>query len=207
MSCISLKQGLDTSCGVFQKKYYQQVVLVNKQDVLNYNVIMDVDGECRHRILFDLVEGKTGFRFTSSERGFSVFGSFAKTTKETIPQYAHSIQIVIMGVDEETKCLLRQLDNGEYFGAIQYTDGTIEVYGFDYGLKTTDYNYDAQAGLGGSVIVISSEDEALEDNPPYIYASATPGNENDDFDNNFGDNENPILGDFNYDFNYDFYID
>lgn len=206
MSCITLANGLDVSCNTYQKKYHQQVVLVNKQDVLSYNVIVDNDEICRHRILFHLKGGSTGYRFTSTDRGFSVLGRFEKTTKENIAQYRHNIQILMMGVTEEVKCLLKQLDNAEYFAAIQYTDGTIEIYGFDYGLKTSDYVYDAQAGLGGSLILLSSDDDALEDDPPYIYASATPGNENDDFDNNFADNEPSELGDFNFDFNDDFYI-
>lgn len=207
MSCFTLISGLDTSCEQYRKKYEQQIVLINKSDVDSYNIITSNEEECKHRILFNLKEGATGYRFTSIAQGTNIFGSFEKSVKEDIAQYKHNIQVLLMGVDENVKCLIKQLDNSEYFGAVQYKDGTVEVYGFDYGLKTDNYNYDPQNSGGGSLLILSSSGDALEDDPPFIYVSATPGNENEDFDNNFSDNEPVLLGDFNYDFNDDFYID
>jgi hypothetical protein len=211
MNCIELRQGQDSSCGAYGKKYFQQIVLVNKQDVEEYQILtstVNISDEftCRHRLRFRLYEGKSGFRFTAAELGNSAFASFEKTVKEGFPQYVHNIQVPVMGVDEQVKCLLKQLDNADYFGAAQFSDGTVEIYGFDYGLTSKGYNYDAQNGSGGSILNLSSLNDALEDEPPFVYESGIGGNANDDFNNNFDQNPELPTGDFNDDFNNDFYI-
>ena len=202
MSCIRLLQGVDMSCRSYARKYFQQIVLVNKQDVVDYLIVTSEDGAPAHRLFFTLKGGSTGYRFTSVAGGFSNLGSFEKTVKEGVPQYLHTIQLLLMGVDEEVKVLLKQLDNSEYFAAIQYHDNTVEVYGFEFGLSTRDYTYDAQAGGGGALILLSSENDALEDDPPYIY-----GGNIEDFDNNFTTNLPVPEGDFNDDFSDDFYTE
>lgn len=211
MNCIELRQGQDASCANLYRRYFQQVVLVNKKDVESYQMLtssVSIGGDftCRHRLRFKLLEGKTGFRFSFPEGGYSVFGSFEKSIREGIPQYLHSIQLPITGVDEATKCILLQLDWSEYFGALQFADGTIEIYGFEYGLMPSGYTYDPQNGFGGSVLTLKSDNEALEDEPPFVYESGNAGQEGEDFDNNFGDNPDLPEGDFNDDFNNDFYI-
>lgn len=195
-------QGLDMSCRSYAKKYFQQIVLINKDDVQDHLIVTSESGEPAHRIFFTLKEGKSGFRFTSVAGGFSNLGSFEKTVKEDIPQYLHVLQLLLMGVDEEVKVILKQLDNAEYFAAIQYHDNTVEIYGFDYGLSTRNYTYDAQDGGGGALIILNSDNDALEDDPPFIYGGNVV-----DFDNDFSDNEPIPEGDFNDDFNDDFYID
>lgn len=209
MSCITLKSGADYSCGGFAKKYFQQLVLVNREDVASWSIqtnknITLNEKICRHRILFNLKEGKTGFRYVFPDKGSLVFGSFTKSEDNNRLEYLHKIQIALFGVNEAFKCKLRELDNGNYFAALQFTDGTVEIYGFEYGLKTNDYTYEPQNFMGGGLIELISDKDALEDEPPFIYFSN--GNENDDFNNNFSDNPVIQLGDFNDDFNNDFYV-
>lgn len=211
MSCINLRQGQDSSCNTYARKYYQQVVLVNKSDVKNVLIVTpstDFDDEftCRYRISFQLYEGKTGYRFTSTDKGNNVFAMFSKSVKEGFPQYKHTVQLPIFGVDEKTKCVIDQLDFAEYFAAVQYQDGTVEIYGYEFGLKTEDYEYNPANNNGGSLINLSSDEDGLEDEKPFIYISGIDGNESIDFDNNFSENPDLPTGDFNDDFNNDFYI-
>lgn len=212
MSCIKLRENLDNSCQEVFQKYFQQIVLVNKDDVdafLIQTPYSNINDEffCRYRLSFKLKEGKSGFRITNNENGNNVFGFYKKTIKENIPQYHHSIQMLMIGIDEKTKCLLDQLDMAQYFAAIQFYDGTVEVYGYEFGLKTEDYEYNPANNNGGSLITISSPDDALEDERPYVYISGIDGQESQDFDNNFADNPDLPEGDFNDDFSNDFYIE
>lgn len=204
MGCEKLRDGLDLSCTTPARKYYQQVVLVNRDDVdqkqiLTSTVSIEDEYTCRHRVIFSLKEGKTGFRFSMPESSSSVYPSFEKTEVENIPQYRHSVNIVIAGVTEAIKCLLKQLDYGDYFAAVQYYDGTVEIYGFESGLTTSSYGFDPQNSSGGGVIKLISMADALEDEPPFVY-----GGDAADFDNNFEDIVFVEQGDFNDDFNEDF---
>ena len=208
MSCESLRNGLDLTCGTFAKKYYQQVVLVNRADVQNKRIVtssLDIDGNytCRNRVYFNLKEGKSGFRFSLNENSSSIFANFDKSIVENIPQYLHTVSIVILGVSEQIKCLFTQLDYADYFAAVQFYDGTIEIFGFEFGLTSGNYGYDPHNNNGGSVIKLSSLSDSLEDTPPLNYKS-TEGTEILDFDNNFQDVIFDINGDFNPDFNSDF---
>lgn len=208
MACITLETGADYSCGGFAKRYHQQVVIVNKEDVLNWSIqvskpIPGIPTVCRHRIKFQLKENKSGHRFTFPEKGSMVFGSFGKVEDNNRTEYSHRVQIAVYGIDEDLKCMLRMLDSGGYFAAIQFVDGTVEIYGFEYGLRTNNYTFDPQSAYGGGVIELVSDGSALEDEPPFVYFAN--GNENEDFNNNFTDNDDVILGDFNNDFNNDFF--
>lgn len=209
MSCALLQKGFDLSCGGFAKKYFQQLVLVNRADLLSYSIqtkksINLTETECRHRVRFKLKEGKTGYRFSANEKGSNIFGTYEKSKINSRTEYAHKIQLILSGTDEELKCLIRNLDNGNYFGALQFYDGTVEIFGFEYGLTTNDYTSDLQANRGIIYLELISDKDALEDEPPFIYFS--DGNENDDFNNNFDSNPVVELGDFNDDFNNDFFV-
>lgn len=207
--CDKLRSGLDLTCKSFARKYYQQVVLVNRSDVKNKIVVLstlDINGNyiCRNRAFFDLLNGKTGYRFSVNENSTQIFGVSEKSIIEGIPQYQHSVNVIIKGVDEETKCLLAQLDSGDYFAALQYYDGTIELFGFEYGLSTSGYSYDPANLEGGAIIKLVSMSGAYEDEHPLVYKNNSTGNEIEDFDNNFVTSVVDLNGDFNNDFNADF---
>lgn len=209
MSCIKLRQGQNSTCRTYARKYFQQVVLINKTDVEQHLILSPQNNQndeysCRYRIAFKLFEEKKGFRFTSNENGNNIFGTFSKSIKEGIPQYKHTIQLPIFGVSEENRCILEQLDNSDYFGVLQYYDGTVEVFGFENGITTADYDYDPANNAGGGIITLESNVD--EDDMPYVYFNST-GTEGDDFDNDFEDVVDLPEGDFNDDFNDDYYID
>jgi len=206
--CDKIRGGLDMTCINYQRRYYQQAVIVNRADVANFRIVTsysDIEGEyfCRNRVYFDLLEGKTGFRFKMGENATSISGSAAKKEVENIPQYDHNVNLVILGVDEQAKCLLNQLDKGDYFAALQFYDGTIEIFGFEFGLTTSNYDYNPTNTGGGAVLKLTSLNESPEDELPFIYKNQT-GTEVTDFDNNFANNDFDPNGDFNDDFNNDF---
>lgn len=212
MNCIKLRSEIDNSCAKVSQKYFQQVVLVNKEDVEAFLIATpysNINDEffCRYRIAFKLKEGKTGYRISAPEQGNSVFGFYNKVLKENIPQYKHTVQIAMFGIDEKTKCILDQLDMANYFAALQFYDGTVEVYGFEFGLQSEDYEYNPANNGGGALINLSSDEDALEDERPYVYVSGIDGQENEDFNNNFENNPDLPTGDFNPDFSDDFYIE
>lgn len=204
MACEKLRAGLDLSCANIVKNYYQQLVLVNRSDVLNKQILTSVTNiddtyDCRHRVIFNLKPDTHGFMFRITENSSSIFGSFEKSVVENIPQYNHSVTVAILGVNQAVKCLLKQLDNADYFAALQMYNGTIEIYGFEFGLTTNNYTFDPQNSDGGALIRLNSSSEALEDEVPYIY-----GGDPEDFDNLFLNLPFVPHGDFNDDFNNDF---
>jgi len=195
--CGTLKNGQDASCVAPARRFYQQVVLINKADIDTESVVLSVpDAEsltCEYSVQFALKDGKTGFRFTGPESGSSYKGYFDKTLSDLgFPQYKHNAQILIVGSTEEAKCILDSLSKGKYVAVYQFTDGTVEVYGFENGLTTGDFTYDVQEGGGGTAIVLSSLDIAPENYVPLVYNSTPPGSENADFDSNF-DNGAPSV--------------
>lgn len=216
MSCFELFKGQDANCVSWGKRYYQQVVLVNKSYIDEYSfqtaaystspsVGLDsgyVDPDTinyRHRINFNLKQSTRGVLFNGELNGLSYFANFSKEIEDNIPQYNHFLQLPIFGASEKTKYTLKTLDFGDYFAAIQFNDGTVEIYGFENGLTSGDYTYDLQGNLGGSIISLESRD--LENDPPFVYYSNNP---NEDFNNLFQYLEPVTLGDFNDDFSNDF---
>jgi len=193
---IDLIKGFDLECeGANFRKYFQNVVLINRKDLKDYSIN---SSSTLNSILFNLLESKSGYLFRTTDNGGVINADFSKSEKNGIVTYEHKIEIAVTGVNENSKTMLKQLDMANYFGAIQFKDGTIEIHGFDYGLKTSNYTYTPQ-GLGGAIISLVSK--YSEYDPPYVYA----GNEAD-FNNLFLDIPVFLAGDFNQDFSDDFFI-
>lgn len=193
--CGTLKNGQDASCVAPARRFYQQAVIINKQDIDTFTITTPTaeDPTCAYTVEFSLKTGTTGFRFTGPESGSSYKGYFDKTLSDLgFVQYKHNAQILIVGSTEEAKCILDSLSKGKYIVVYQFTDGTVEVYGFENGLTTGDFTYDVQEGGGGTAIVLSSMDIAPENLVPLVYKSAVPGGEEADFDSNF-DNGAPSV--------------
>ena len=195
--CGTLKNGQDASCVAPARRFYQQAVIINKSDIDPATVVLSVPAvdseECEYNVSFSLKSGKTGLRFTGPESGSSYKGYFDKTNSDLgFPQYKHNAQLLIVGSTEEAKCILDSLSKGKYVVVFQFTDGTVEVYGFENGLTTGDFTYDVQEGGGGTAIVLSSLDIAPENYVPLVYKSLVPDGENADFDSNF-DNGAPSV--------------
>jgi len=193
--CGLLKNGQDASCVAPTRRYYQQAVLINKSDIDTFtiNKPTEEDPTCKYSVEFSLKSGKTGYRFSGPETGSSFKGYFDKTTSDLgYTQYKHNAQILVTGSDEESKCILDSLSKGRFVVVYQFTDGTVEVYGFEQGLTTGDFTYDVQEGGGGTAVVLSSLDISPENLVPLVYKSAVDGGESADFDSNF-DNGAPSV--------------
>lgn len=203
--CYSIMKGFDLECsGAEFRKYYQNIVLVNRSDVDSFIINSDIE---TNRIYFNLKENKTGFLFRSSENGGVINADFSKRENGGIVYYQHKLQMPIVGVSENSKTMLKQLDFSDYFAAVHFKDGTIEIFGFNYGLKTDNYNYTPQ-GLGGGILSLISKYDEYD--PPYTYRPRNDGWEDEaiiDFNNLFANIPNVWCGDFNDDFNDDFFID
>lgn len=188
--CGILKNGQDASCIAPVRRFYQQAVLINLSDIDTTTVVLSVPSEddetCEYNVQFSLKEGKTGLRFTGSESGSTYKGYFDKTISDLgFVQYKHNAQILVVGSTEEAKCILDSLGKGKFVAVYQFTDGTVEVYGFQNGLSAGDFTYDVQEGGGGTAIVLSSMDIAPESYVPLVYKSLTLNGETADFDANF----------------------
>lgn len=190
--CGVLLEGQDQTCVPIKRRYYQQAVIINKVDIDPSSVVYHrTDFEspsptCEYGVSFSLKEGKTGYLFQGLEAGSAYFGTFDKTRSDYgHPQYAHNANLLMLGATEAAKCALSALDKGSFVVAYQFSDGTVEIYGFDNGLSTGDYSYDIQGGAGGSAIILSSLENAPENDLPFVYRSSVTGGEDADFDSLF----------------------
>jgi len=186
--CAILKNGQDAACIAPVRRFYQQAVLINKTDIDTATVVLSIptDSTCAYNVQFSLKEGKTGLRFTGSESGSTYKGYFDKSISDLgYVQYKHNAQILVVGSTEESKCILDSIGKGKFVAAYQFTDGSVEVYGWENGLSAGDFTYDVQEGGGGTAIVLSSMDLSPENYVPLVYKSLTLNGETADFDANF----------------------
>jgi len=198
MGCVKLIKGFDIGCTPLLRKYYQNVVLINRADVEQASITTTSD---LHRIQFNLLEGKTGYLFNGNENVGLLNAKWNKREEKGVPFYTHNVDVVVAGTSENIKTLLKQIDNSNYFAAIQFKNGDVEIYGFENGLTSGSYEYAAQSSLGGVVITMSSKFDEYE--PPYLYNSNSI---TDDFDGLFANLPNFLGGDFSNDYSNDFYI-
>lgn len=188
--CARLISGQDASCVPVTRKYYQQAVIINKSDIDPDSIeITKTDFEttpevCAYNVSFTLKEGATGYRFMGSENGSVYFGRYNKTLNDVtgLPQYVHEAQMLVVGIDEASKCILDALDKGSFVVAYQFMDGTVEIYGIQNGLSTGDYTYSVQENGGATSIILTSNEAAPESSLPLVYKSEVPGSETADFD-------------------------
>ncbi len=186
--CARLANGQDNSCLTnIIRKYFQQVVLINRSDLVD--VVKTVptveDPECVYTVGFNLKEGATGYRVTGSENGSVIKGYFDKGVGDlAFPEFIHHVDMVLMGVNQDTKCMIDSLSRASVVAALQIGD-TVEIYGIDSGLSIDDFTFDVSEGGGGSLLTLSSLENAPESRLPFIYVSQTPGSEIEDFDDLF----------------------
>jgi|AntDeeMetagen681_2_1112603.scaffolds.fasta_scaffold02528_3 hypothetical protein len=188
--CARLGVGQDISCVPVQRKYFQQAVVINRTDIAEYTINKtDYDTAPEtplYNVEFTLKAGAQGYRFSGSENGSIYFGRYNKSTSDLgLPQYSHEVQMLVAGASEEAKAILESLDKGSYVVAMQFGDGTVEVYGIQNGVSTGDYTYSIQENGGGTPIVLSSNDGSPESSLPLVYKSTVAGDEEADFDSAF----------------------
>lgn len=190
--CAKLFADQDLSCAKPVRKYFQQLVAINKSDIDPDSIVITKTDStvaspvCAYNVAFELQAEKTGYMIKLPENGASVFGTFDKSRSDFGQnQYIHNVNIFIVGADEAAKCNLEALDEGNYVIALQLMDGTVEIYGLDYGLSTGDYSYDLQTNGGGSAVILSSNEATPEGNLPLVYKPASGGDANADFNAKF----------------------
>ena len=185
--CARLGSGQDASCVPLQRKYYQQAVIINKPDIADFT-INKTDYEAApetplYNATFSLKPGAKGYRMAGSENGSVYFGRVNKSVSDLgLVQYGHEVQILIVGAGEDSKAILEALDKGSFAVAMQFMDGTVEIYGLQNGISTGDYTYSVQENGGGTTIILSSNESSPESTLPLVYKSGTPGQEIVDFD-------------------------
>lgn len=193
--CALLANGQDNSCLTeIVRKYYQQVVLINRSDIVDIvqTVPTAEDPACVYTVGFSLKEGTTGYRIAGIEAGSVYKGYFDKSVSDlSYPQYIHHVDMVLMGVGQDTKCLLDSLSRGSFVAALQIGE-TIEIYGIGSGLSIDDFTFDVGEGGGGSLLTLSSLENAPESRLPFIYVPAEGGDAIADFDALFA-NEAPSV--------------
>lgn len=184
--CAELRNGFDLSCRRdITKRYYQEAVLINHTDIdhENTNVSLMAGASCDYAINLVLKQGRSGVRFKFPDGGNTVKGFVSKSkTDNGFIQYLHQVQIMMTGLSEEQKCILDKLDHGRFVVALQATDGTVEIYGYKYGLTTGDYTNDIVENGGIGVIPLQSDENAQEEYLPLVYKPAPGGSATADFD-------------------------
>lgn len=186
--CAELTTGLDLSCvRSLPKKYAQEAVIINFNDIDKAtSVLGSFAAACDYTVQMVLKASKSGVQIKLPDNGSSIKGFFAKSkTDNGFVQYLHQVQILVAGASAETKCILDKLDRGRYVVAVQLSDGTVEIYGYENGLSTGDYTYDIQEGGGGSLIILQSDENAQEGTLPLVYKSNPAGTEDADFNEQF----------------------
>lgn len=198
MACDTLKKGLDLRCRTIYRKYVQKAVIINMSDI-KQKIYYDYA-----KAIFVLKENKTGYAFIATDQSLQIDGKFSKSRQMNLNRYQHTVSIPIVGVTDEVKNILKELDDGIFIAALKFSDGTIEIYGMEYGLITAPYTYSVQNAEGGSSIELVSKTE--ERTPPMIWnTEIRPAS---DFDDLFVDSGDPIVvpGDYSYDYSNDYLI-
>lgn len=188
--CARLLKDIDASCTAPARRYWQQAVLINKSDIddstLGLTDYDTPDPTCSYNVSFTLKCETKGIRITGIETGESFRGWYSKTRDANgYPTYNHQVSLFISGTSEEVKCVLDALSKGTYVVALQTKSGVVEIFGWENGISTGDYDYDIQTNGGGSVITLQSLDVAPENYLPLIYKAAPDGDPIADFDSAF----------------------
>ena len=187
--CDELRTSLDRSCSrKLPKKYKQEAVFININDIDRANSpVGEIGGAtCAYSVQMILKALKKGVNIKLPESGNAIKGFVNKSkTDNGRVQYLHQVQILMEGADEQTKCVMDKLDHGLYVVALQLSDETVEIYGWEYGISTGDYTYDLTDGGGGSLIVLQSDERWQESMLPLVYKAAANGDANADFNEQF----------------------
>ena len=187
--CAELTGAIDYSCArSFPKKYFQEAVIINLNDIdREASVVGNMSGAtCDYTVKMVLKALKKGIQVKLPESGNAIKGFTGKSkTDNGFAQYLHQVQFLMLGASAESKCQLDKLDHGRFAVALQLTDGTVEIYGWENGLSTADYTYDIAEGGGGSLIVLQSDETAQESMLPLVYKPSALGDVNADFNEQF----------------------
>lgn len=191
--CGKIYKGQDISCGVTQKGYAQEVVLVNLDDFEEKNITVECEeATSKYRAAPVLKTGAKGVKFIGPAAGNALRVIVEKTrTDYGFAQYRLGINMLMAGVTEEQKCILSSLDKGRVVAFVKLSSydtpltgmvPAIEIVGLVNGLTTNDYTSDITEGGGIVQLELRTPELTQENDLPYIYESTVPGSELADFD-------------------------
>lgn len=190
--CAKLKGGYDLSCERPVGKYYQQVVLINYDDIDQTTVVAPFSPDypttedCQYFAQFVLEDGTTGFRFTFPEKSVAIYGTADMATNEQgYTTFLHHLNMLAASGDEAQKCVLDSILKGKFVAAVQLMNGVVEIYGLQYGLFADDVTIDGQTNAGATPIILSSREGGEENYLPLVYQPQDGGSAEADFDSNF----------------------
>lgn len=190
--CAQLKEGLDLSCQRPVGKYYQQIVLINYDDIDRDTVVAPweedypVEEECQYFAQFILEDGKTGYTFKFPEKSASIFGTADMTTNEQgYTVFMHHLNMLLANATEEQKCIADAIMKGKFVAAGQLQNDVVEIFGLQFGLYADDVTIDGQTNGGVTPIIMSSREGGEENYLPLVYRPQDGGSANADFDSAF----------------------
>lgn len=157
----------------------QVVKLVNRCDIdiSDWDIAVSSETACSHQIAYtgedptDLnavkAQGIPGKRLLNA--------GFNSVDQDYGTYFTHFVNIFGQGLSEATLCNIRDLANGADVVAFveqkdKGSDGesAFLVYGFDAGLKLGDITYDSNENNGNTPLPLTTKDDDLEKNPPYV---------------------------------------
>jgi len=188
--CRKLKEDLDLECvDIPVRKYNQSAQIINVDDIDTFTITKSGAGDADHsnyNVELTLKPGTQAYCVRGPQAGNNFYGTYDKSRNDLgFPQYIHMAQILVAGIKEKQKSMLEALDKGNFVVALKALDGTVEVFGMEYGLTTQDYSYNISEGGGGTPIILGSLENAPERCLPLIYTPAAGGNAVADYDAGF----------------------
>lgn len=194
--CGKLYNGQLNDCPDLVKGYIQEIKIANFEDV----ELIEIEDTCdtangNYNAKVTLKEGTKAFAFSSVARGSSIRGWVNFDVDDNqMPFFRHHVQIVLTGVTEEGKCILRGLASGLFVAFTRLrkyeTPETgivpaIEVFGLGNGLVAQPFDFNISETGGVAVIELASAEGFEESGPGYIYSAAVAGGEIADWDSDF----------------------
>lgn len=193
--CGLLKSGIDLSCERPISRYVQEICLMNYSEVDQSTIVApwtstDESGDCDYSGYFEMLTGKSGFKFVFPERGSGVFGTTDTATDDNgYSTFTHHINAMLPNASETDKCRLDALSRGLVVGATKWSDGKVEIYGLRYGLSLDPVTLDPANNGGVTPIILSSLETTPESHLPLNYKPSGEGSAEADFDKCFENEE------------------
>lgn len=174
------------------KGYSQKVVIIFKDQVERFSIIDD------EKISFILKPANVGKGIIRQPTSMVVNGTYVVSSSNNLTRYTHTVQFPLYGNDTESKSLIKDLSNNEFFAVLLHSSGIVEVFGFEFGLNLVDFTFDGNNN--GAISQFRSIEPEFA--PPLQYVSNISGREIVDFDVNFDElAKESAFTSFNYSYN------
>lgn len=184
--CGVIKKGQDNTCKSIKSRFYQQAVVMNFSDVASKTINTDdALAETNYNIEFALKDGKKGFRFSASENGSAISGTYDVDRNDFgYTTVLHRVNMALTDLTEEDRATLAGLTKGKFIVALQRGE-IVDIWGAENGLSTSAFTADVQGNSGFVALTLESLETGLESHLPLVYKASVEGQEIEDFDSNF----------------------